>query len=156
MPVERLKEALNAKGIRYVIMSHSPAYTAQEVAAATHIPGRELAKVVMVKLDGKMVMTVLPASHRVNLERLATSTGAWHAELATEDDFSEMFSGCEIGAMPPFGRLWDLPTYASDALLEDDEIAFNACNHTEVMFLPLRDWFHVAEPKIVTFSEPLD
>lgn len=155
MPVQRLKELLDRHEVRYVILSHSPAYTAQEVAAAAHIPGREIAKVVMVKLDDTMIMSVLPASHRIDLERLAEVTGSRSAELATEDEFAALFPGCELGGMPPFGRLWSIPMVASETLLEDEQIAFNAGNHTEVMILPLRDWMQLAEPKLLTFSEPM-
>ncbi len=106
MPLQKLREFLDQNSVKYVSISHSPAYTAQEIAASAHIPGQELAKTVMVKLDGKMAMAVLPASFKVDLDHLGSATGADAVELATEEEFKGLFPGCEPGAMPPFGNLW--------------------------------------------------
>ncbi|MDH3255460.1 MAG: YbaK/EbsC family protein [Acidobacteriota bacterium] len=152
MPVTRLKEFLDANQVKYVAISHSPAFTAQEIAASAHIPGRELAKTVIVKLDGAVAMAVVPASYFVNLERLAEEAGARKAELAEERDFKTLFPGCEPGAMPPFGNLYDMKVFVSTSLAEDEEIAFNAGSHTELLRLSYRDFERLVEPRVASFS----
>jgi Ala-tRNA(Pro) deacylase len=152
MPVKKLKEFLDKERVKYVVISHSPAYTAQEIAASAHIPGKELAKTVMVKLDGKMAMVVLPASHKVNFDRLKTAASAKHADLASEKEFQDTFPGCEIGAMPPFGNLYDMDVYVTETLTEDKDIAFNAGSHTELVRLPYKDFERLVGPKVARVS----
>ena len=152
MPVRKLKDYLNEQGVKYVCISHSPAYTAQEVAASAHVPGRELAKTVMVLVDGKPAMTVLPAGHRVDFDLLRRSIGARSVELAGEEDFRALFPNCELGAMPPFGNLYGVDVYASLDLAEQRDIAFNACSHSEVLRLPFRDYARLVHPKVVRLS----
>jgi Ala-tRNA(Pro) deacylase len=152
MPVQRLKEFLDSHDVRYVSIKHSPAYTAQEIAASAHVPGKELAKTVMVKLDGVMAMAVLPASYQVDMEHLKQVAGAGKVELAGEQEFKDMFPGCEVGGMPPFGNLYGLEVYASKALAEDEEIAFNAGSHTELIRLPYKDFERLVGPKVVALS----
>ncbi len=152
MPVRRLKEFLDSKNVKYVTMSHSLAFTAQEIAASAHIPGKELAKTVMVKLDGRVAMAVVPASHRVDLELLKQSAGADQAELASERDFKNLFPECEVGAMPPFGNLYDMEVFVSSSLADDELIAFNAGSHTELIQLAFRDFVGLVEPQVVTLT----
>lgn len=152
MPVKRLKDYLNEQNVKYVCISHSPAYTAQEVAASAHIPGREMAKTVMVLVDGKPSMAVLPAGHRVDFDLLRQSTGARSVELAGEQDFRDLFPNCELGAMPPFGNLYGVDVYVSLDLAEQRDIAFNACSHSELMRLPFRDYARLVHPKVVRLS----
>ncbi len=152
MPIQKLKNFLDERGVRYVSISHSKAFTAQEIAAKAHIPGRELAKTVMVKLDNKMAMAVLPASHRIELTRLEEVAGVKKAELATEREFVETFPDCAPGAMPPFGRLYGMAVYSSDELEKDEDIAFSAGTHTELIKMHYRDFVALAEPKIGNFS----
>lgn len=152
MPVKKLKDFLDREHVRYVTIIHSRAYTAQEIAASAHIPGKELAKTVMVKLDGKMAMAVLPASYRVDFELLKKATGAKTVELATEKEFKNMFPDCEVGAMPPFGNLYDLPVFVAESLREDEEIAFNAGSHTELMKLSFADFERLSKPVFLQFS----
>jgi Ala-tRNA(Pro) deacylase len=155
MPVGRLKEFLDANKVKYVSISHSPAFTAQEIAATAHVPGRELAKTVMVKLDGKMAMAVLPASYFVDLERLAKVAGVARAELASEHEFKNLFPGCEPGAMPPFGNLYDMKVIVAESLAEDEEIAFNAGSHTELVRLRYADFKRLVEPTTASFTTRL-
>ena len=103
MPIRRLREFLDSHGVKYFVVSHSPAYTAQEIAAAAHVPGKELAKTVMVNIAGKMAMVVLPASRQLDFERLRRVSATREVELASEEEFAGLFPECEIGAMPPFG-----------------------------------------------------
>ncbi len=152
MPLTSLRQYLDKHNIKYVVISHSPAYTAQGIAALTHIPGKELAKTVVVKLDNKLVMAVLPSSLRVNLELLKGATGAKSAELASEADFSEQFPECETGAMPPFGNLYGIDVLADESLTKDQEIAFNACSHRELIRLAWKDFEKLAQPKVLRFA----
>lgn len=150
MPETRLKEFLDKEHVKYVTIDHSPAYTAQEVAANAHIPGRELAKTVIVKVDGELTMVVLPASEHVRLEHLRQTLGAKKAELADEDEFREAFPDCETGAMPPFGNLYGMKVFVSQALREDEEIAFNAGSHSELIRLPYAEYERLVEPTPLT------
>jgi Ala-tRNA(Pro) deacylase len=152
MPVTKLKEFLDSHRVKYVSIGHSAAYTAQEIAASAHVSGRELAKTVIVKADGKLAMAVVPASHKVSLEHLRDLTGAGRVELAGEQDFKGAFPGCDIGAMPPFGNLYGMPVYVSETLAEDAEIAFNAGSHTELIRLPFADFQRLVEPRVAKVS----
>ena len=102
----------------------------------------------MVTLDGKMAMAVLPASRKVSFELLRDASGARDVQLAGEQAFRDMFPGCEVGAMPPFGNLYDMDVYASRLLAEDEEIAFNAGSHTELIRLPYKDFERLVKPKV--------
>lgn len=152
MPVKKLREFLDSNRVKYVTISHSAAYTAQEIAATAHVPGRELAKTVMVKIDGKMAMAVLPASFKVDLEHLKKAAGAKSVELASEREFRDMFPGCETGGMPPFGNLFGMEVYVSAKLAEDTEIAFNAGSHTELVKLAYKDFERLVKPKVIHFA----
>lgn len=152
MPIKKLKDFLDSEGIKYVTINHSTAYTSNEIAASAHIPGKELAKTVMVKLDGKMAMAVLPASYKVDFDMLQEVTGAKKVELASEQEFQGKFPGCEIGAMPPFGNLYGMDVLVDKSLCEDDEIAFNAGSHTELLRLSYKDFERLVKPKVVKFS----
>jgi Ala-tRNA(Pro) deacylase len=152
MPVQKLKSFLDENSVRYVTIRHSPAYTAQEIAAAAHIPGREVAKTVIVKLDGDLAMAVLPASLHVDLDRLREVTGSRSVELATEEDFKDLFPVCEVGAMPPFGNLYEMRVFSDASLAEDEEIAFNAGTHTELIRLPYTDFERLVRPVVLQFA----
>jgi len=153
MPIQKLKRFLDDNGIKFVSIQHSAAYTAQEVAALAHIPGELMAKTVMVKIDGQMAMAVVPASHQIEFDRLAEVAGAVVAELASEDEFKGFFPTCDVGAMPPFGNLYDLPVYCAAALSEDLEIAFSAGSHSELIRLAYADYEQLVQPQIATFSK---
>lgn len=152
MPSTALKKFLDEKGVKYVTIRHSPAFTAQEIAASAHVPGQELAKTVIVRLDGELAMVVLPATDQVDLDRLAEVSGSDRVELAGEDDFEERFPDCETGAMPPFGSLYDMDVYAAEHLAEDDEIAFNAGTHTELIRMAFDDFRTLADPTVARLS----
>jgi Ala-tRNA(Pro) deacylase len=152
MPVKRMRELLNHNGIKYVTFQHSPAYTAQEIAQSAHISGKNLAKIVMLKIDDEMAMAVVPASHQVNLESLKGAAIANKVELASEQEFKGMFPECEAGAVPPFGNLYGMKVFVSEALAEDVAIAFNAGTHTELVGLAYRDFERLVKPKVGNFS----
>jgi Ala-tRNA(Pro) deacylase len=151
MPATKLREFLDSHQVKYVAIDHSRAYTAQEIAASAHVPGDRLAKTVMVRLDGKMAMAVLPASAKVDFERLEQEAGAKSAELASEPQFRDRFPDCEVGAMPPFGNLYGMDVYA-DKRLRADEIAFNAGSHTQLIRMSYEDFERLVQPKIVELS----
>jgi Ala-tRNA(Pro) deacylase len=152
MPVAKLKDLLDREGVKYVSISHSTAFTAQEIAAAAHIPGKELAKTVMVKLDGKMAMAVMPATVRVELDRLRQVSGAQHVELAGEAEFAQLFPGCDAGAMPPFGNLYGMAVFVDRSLADDEEIAFNAGTHAELIRMTYDDFERLVTPQLVEFA----
>ena len=152
MPVKLLKEFLDKEKIKYVSIIHSPAYTAQEVAASAHITGRELAKVVIVQLDGEMAMAVLPANRKIILQDLREVTGSDQVKFVAEEDFKKKFTDCETGAMPPFGNLYGMEVYAAASLAQNQEIAFNAGSHTEVIKLAYKDFERLVQPKVMSFT----
>jgi Ala-tRNA(Pro) deacylase len=152
MPLAQLREFLNGYRVPYVTITHSPAYSAQTIAASTHTPGQEFAKPVIVKLDGKMVMSVLPACHLIDFDRLREVAGASDAELTQEQEFAAIFPGCEVGAMPPFGNLYGMEVLVDEVLTENQEIAFNAGSHRELMRMAYRDYENLVKPKVARFS----
>ncbi len=152
MPVKRLKDFLDSHNVKYVTINHSPAYTAQEIAQSAHIRGKDLAKTVMVKTDGRLAMAVLPASQKVNLALLKQAAGAKVVELARESEFADRFPGCDPGAMPPFGNLYGMEVFAADTLAADEEIAFNAGSHTELIKTAYKDFERLVQPKVVKLS----
>ena len=152
MPAQKLKEFLDGHNVEYVTISHSPAYTAQRIAELTHTPGKELAKTVIVKMDGEFAMTVLPASHRVDLDYLKRGVEADTVEVATEAEFKDLFPDCEVGAMPPFGNLYDMPVYVAEKLTEDKEIAFNSGSHTELVRMSYKDFEELVSPRVTRLT----
>lgn len=152
MPVKKLKEFLDREKIKYVSIVHSTAYTAQEVAASAHVTGRELAKTVIVELDGEMAMAVLPANRKIVLQDLREVTGSEEVKFASEEEFRQRFPDCETGAMPPFGNLYGMDVYVAEALTHNAEIAFNAGSHTEVIRLAFRDFERLVKPKVMSFT----
>lgn len=152
MPARKLKEYLDAHGVKYISIVHSPAYTAQEIAASAHIPGRAMAKVVIVDLDGELAMAVLPATCKVVLQDLRQLTGCDRASFATEEAFEARFPDCEIGAMPPFGNLYGMKVYAAESLRQNPTIAFNAGTHTEVIQMAWADFERLVQPTVASFT----
>ena len=152
MPAKKLRDYLDDNDIEYITISHSPAYTAQRIAELTHIPGKELAKTVIVKLDGEFAMAVVPASFRVDLDYLQRGTGAESYELATEAEFQSLFPDCEVGAMPPFGNLYDMDVYVATKLAEDEDIAFNSGSHTELVRMSYADFERLVAPKVIPLT----
>ena len=150
--IKRLKEYLDQNNIKYQIITHSTAYTAQEIAASAHVSGSEMAKVVLVKSGVELVMTVLPASHIVDLRRVKEITGATYVELASEDQYRNLFDESEPGAEPPFGNLYGLKVYVSTELSENPHIAFNGGTHKELVKLSYSDFQMLVKPQVFAFS----
>jgi Ala-tRNA(Pro) deacylase len=152
MPGKKVSAFLDENEIKYVAIRHSPRYTAQEIAASAHVPGKELAKTVVVKLEGKLALAVVPASYRVDFDLLEVVSGARQIDLASEEEFRNRFPGCELGAMPPFGNLYGMETYVADVLAEDEEIAFNAGTHSELFRMAYADFDRLVQPRVMHFA----
>ena len=152
MPAKQLKEFLDSHKVKYVTMTHSAAYTALEIASLAHIHGDEFAKTVIAKIDGTLVMAVLPASYHVDLSLLKAAAKGKKIALASETDFRDRFPGCETGAMPPFGQLYGMPVFVDESLTRDKEIAFNAGTHHELIRLSYEDFARLAQAKVAKFS----
>ncbi len=152
MVTEKLKKFLDQNGIVYTTIYHTLAYTAQTTAESAHIPGKEVAKAVVVKLEGKPAMAVLPASLHLSMDALRRCVGCDEVTLANEKELRSLFPGCEVGAMPPFGNLFGLDVYVDEALAEDEVIAFNAGSHTELIRMKYADYERLVEPKVVAVA----
>jgi Ala-tRNA(Pro) deacylase len=152
MVLASLREFLDGHKTKYVVISHSPAYTAQGIAGLAHISGKVMAKTVIVKLDGSLVMAVIPANFHVDLERLRKAANAKTVALASEEEFKDRFPECETGAMPPFGNLYGLAVFADDSLEKDMEIAFNAGTHRELIQMSWTDFKTLVKPKLTQFA----
>lgn len=148
MPLSKLRKFLDSHHIKYLVISHSLAYTAQGVAALAHVSGKQLAKTVIVKVDGVLAMVVLPASLHVDLSRLRKLTGSVNVELATETEFKDAFPDCETGAMPPFGNLYEMTVFADITLAEFEEITFTAGTHRELVRMNWGDMLRLVNPTV--------
>jgi len=152
MPVKKLKDFLDRHNVKYCTVNHSLAYAAHEVAACAKIPSRQLAKTVIVKIDKEIAMAVLPASFKVDLNSLQEITGAANVHLATETEFKALFPECAVGAMPPFGNLYGMEVFVAETLTENEDIAFNAGSHTELVKMAYKDFEKLVQPRIMRFS----
>ena len=152
MPLTHLREFLDKNNVKYLVISHSVAYTAQGIAALVHLSGKKLAKTVMVKIDGKLAMAVVPASVHVDMGLLKASAGAKHVELASEQEFKDQFPDCETGAMPPFGNLYGMRVFADESLASYEEITFNAGTHRELLRLAWNDFARLVKPKVTKLT----
>ena len=149
---KRLKDYLEKNQVSYQAGYHQEVYTAQEIAAVQRVPGKEMAKVVMVKADGKMVMLVLPASYQVDMKKLKAALQCKKVGMAKEKEFEELFPDCEIGAMPPFGNLYNLDVLVDKVLTEDASIVFQAGSHVETLRIKYSDYVRLVNPKVGDFS----
>jgi Ala-tRNA(Pro) deacylase len=150
-----MEQYLRENGAGFEVMKHSQAYTMQEVAAALHVPGKQVAKVVMVKAAGEMAMLVLPAPYRLDFAKVGGVLGSRSVTLAGEEDFQDLFPDCETGAMPPFGNLYDLPVYVDQSLAEEEGIVFRIGSHRETMKVAYTDFERLARPQVAEFASAL-
>jgi Ala-tRNA(Pro) deacylase len=153
MIAKKLKDFLDSYQVKYVTVQHSPAFSAQEVAASVHVPGKEMAKTVIVNVKGELAMAVLPANYHIDFHRLMDALRTSDMYLATEEEFQSRFPDCELGAMPPFGNLYGMKTYVSQSLSEDEHITFEAGSHSEVITLSWQDYQRLVSPAIVSFTD---
>ena len=152
MACGKLKKYLDNNNVPYVTITHSQAFTAQQVAASAHIKGREMAKTVIIKINDKLAMAVLPATYHVDFQLLKEITGNENVVLAHESEFKELFEDCELGAMPPFGNLYNMEVFVAQSLTKEVEIAFNAGTHSELIRMGYSDFEKLVKPKILKFS----
>jgi len=148
----RLKDFLDGSQIPYSVLTHSTAYTAQGAAVSMQISGKELAKSVVLWAGEEMILAVLPAPNHVRLDKLGAGVGK-SLRLATEQEFSSLFPDCELGAMPPFGSLYNLPVYVDESLAADDAIVFNAGTHREAIRMRYDDFVRLAKPRVCSFAK---
>jgi Ala-tRNA(Pro) deacylase len=151
--IKKLKELFDEAKVSYEVYNHPLAYTAQEIAQRQHFSGDQMAKVVMLEVDKRLVMAVVTASQKVHLMTVRASLGAAEVRLATEDEFVSRFPDCEIGAMPPFGNLFGLPVYVDPAVTQDESIYFNAGNHVQTVRIRYDDFEKLAAPQVVRLAE---
>ena len=143
----RLIEYLDDNKVRYEVLQHPEAVSAQRIAQAEHVKGRHHAKVVIVKAGDAHLMMVLPADHHIDLEKVEKAV-AKPVSLGKEQEFKSLFPDCAIGAMPPFGNLYGLPTYVDQSLAEQDYIVFEAGTHTDAIKMSYRDYEKIVKPKV--------
>lgn len=151
MPLSKLKNFLDENKVKYTTISHSKAFTAQQVAQSAHISGRDMAKTVMIIINGRMAMAVLPASAHVDFALIKEAIGLKTITLASEDEFKNFFPACEVGTMPPFGNLYDMEVYVDKSLATAHEIAFNAGSHTELVQMAYEDFQNLVQPNVIEF-----
>ena len=152
---KRLLAFLQASRVKYTAAKHPVVYTAQEIAAAQHVPGRQLAKCVLVNTDRGGILAVLPAVHLIALKKLKAVLGAKTVSIAKETDIKAKFPDVEVGAMSPFGNLYEVPVVADRELGESEDIVFNAGSHTETIKMRYRDFASLVKPKIGAFGRPI-
>jgi len=156
MPVQQLKDFLDEAAVEYMCLSHPPAFTAQELAHHVKIAGDRVVKTVIIELDGKMAMLVMPATWRIRWDRLSRILDTDFIDLADEQEFQDRFPDCEVGAMPPFGSLFGMSVYLSESLTEQPELAFAAGSHTESVHMKTADFLTLVQPMILNqgFTKP--
>lgn len=148
----RLESFLQDRGAHFEVDEHRETFTAQSTAQVEHVPGKHFVKVVMVKADGDLVMMCVPAPHAVDLDEAAEVLDADSVSLASEEEFRDVFADCDVGAMPPFGNLYDVPVWVDQALTEDDWIVFNACSHTRAIRMAFDEFERLVQPRVARFS----
>jgi Ala-tRNA(Pro) deacylase len=152
MMLKRLTDFLDEHLLKYVLIQHSPAFTAREMAVSAHIPFREVAKTVVLNIDNEHVLAILPATEMVDLNILRASLGTHLVRLTSESEFNSLFPDCEIGAMPPFGNLFNMKVIVSESLTEDEYISFNAGTHRDLIKMSYADFERLVQPKVIAFT----
>ncbi len=147
-----ITDFLDKAGVKYEVSKHKPVFSAQQMAAMEHEPGRYVAKPVIVKSDDKYIMCVLAANAKIDLGKLKKQLAAGSVELAEEEEIGKLFGDCELGAEPPFGNLYELPTYMDKTLDDDDHIVFQAGSHEKTVRMSMADYRRLVKPKVLEFS----
>ena len=152
MPAKRITQYLKEEKVKYKTIKYKPAYTAQEIAASAHIPGRQLAKAVMIQLEGELAMAVLSAAYQIDFKGLKKALGAKKIKIATEKDFEDQLPDCELGSTPPFGNLYEMKVIVDKKLTAEETIAFCSGKHKELIQLAYADFEKLVKPEVVEFS----
>jgi Ala-tRNA(Pro) deacylase len=148
LSLNKLKEFLDSSLVAYEVLTHPVVFTAQQLAAVQHVKGKQLAKVVVARSGSEFMMIVLPAPYHVGLRTARAATGRQDLEIAHESEFASLFAGCEPGAMPPFGNLYNVPVWVDESLAQDEEIVFNACTHTQAIRMKYSDFARLVHPTV--------
>ena len=151
---QRVQEYLDSNNVRFELLPHYPAFPAQKTAQSLHVSGKHFAKAVILHADDRLVMAVLPASHRLNLHDLRQELEVRHLEMAPESEVEKICSDCELGAFPPFGHFYGMDTWVDRSLEKSEEIVFNAGTHTEAIRMKYSDYFKLASPRLASFADP--
>lgn len=151
---ERLVSYLNEHQVPFQAQQHARAFSAQKIAEGEHIPGNMVAKTVIILADNKMMALVLPASYRADLNKFRAILGAKEVRLAHEEEFTDAFPDCAVGAMPPFGNLYGMPVYVEESLSKQDTIVFPDGTYTETMSLHYADFDRLVHPQVIAFAQP--
>lgn len=151
---KEIKKFLDSHGVSFRHFTHPQAFTASETAEAQHVSGRELAKSVVVMADDRLMLAVIPANDRLDVEKLSHLAGAASIRLAREEEFAEVFKGCEVGAEPPLGTLYDVPVWLDASFEEHPTIIFNAGTHTDTIQMNMGDYQELEQPKVGRLVEP--
>ena len=154
LSLNKLKEFIDHTLVAYEVLTHPVAFTAQQLAAVQHVKGKQLAKVVVARSGSEFMMIVLPAPYRVGLQRARAATGKKDLEIAHESEFASLFAGCEPGAMPPFGNLYNVLVWVDESLAQDEEIVFNACTHTQAIKMKYSDFARLVHPIVAILRMP--
>jgi Ala-tRNA(Pro) deacylase len=141
-----LDELLTSRQIRFEKLHHRPAFTANRIAQILHVPGKEMAKTVLLKAGKGYALVVLPATCKVDLERVRQRLGEEDVSLATEEEMQRLFPDCEVGAIPPFGSQYHVHTLVDESLADDEQIVFEAQNHEEAIRMSYRDFEQIEHP----------
>jgi Ala-tRNA(Pro) deacylase len=150
--MDRMQEYLEQQHVPFELEHHVPTYTAQEVAQVEHVPGKQVAKIVMVMADGDLVLLVLPATARLDFNKVYAALDAEEVRLAREEEFAKVFPDCEVGAMPPFGNLYGVPVYVDSTLAEDEHIIIPAGTHTDSMRIAYADFARLVNPRVISLA----
>ena len=151
MVTNRVLEYLDERNTHYTVTEHRPTFTAQQTAEVIHVTGQQMAKPVMVWVDNKMTMVVVPAQFKINWDSLKEALNAYTIELAMEGDFRALFPDCEIGAMPPFGNLYGIDVIVEASLARDKNISFNAGTHNRSIRMAYKDFEEIVNPRVLKF-----
>jgi Ala-tRNA(Pro) deacylase len=152
MPIRSLNQFLNENHVRYTCYNHKPTFTAQETAEVLHVSGHELVKTVLLIVDGRMVMAVLPACERIDFNLFKQQAGAKHVDLAAEQDIVNLAPLCDRGSLPPIGNLYGMEVFVSTTVVADEVICFCGGTHTEDIRMSYDDWEHLVQPRIMSFT----
>jgi Ala-tRNA(Pro) deacylase len=154
--LERVRALLDEEGLSYEVVKHREEFTAREEADASGLPPTQWAKSLAVLLDGRPALAVLPADRRLDLDELREVAGAGKAELVGEDALADLYPDCDVGALPPFGRLYGQPTYVDTFLRKVDRVGFHAGTHTEALLMDYPEFERVAEPVVGWFGREVE
>jgi Ala-tRNA(Pro) deacylase len=150
---DMLLKYFNDNNVHYQVLSHTRAFTAHQLAMASHVPDKAVAKTLLVKADDQYWMVVLGADQRLSERLLKHALEVTKIHLAHEEDLDPFFPGCETSAIPPFGKLYGLPVIVEKHLADDEEIVFNACTHTDAIRMKFADFERLANPIVAEFAE---